>query len=876
MKKEAKAPFASAFYFLPFFAAPEICAKVGPKAIRGHFWAGTCGVLGRMTTSLVIHGHFYQPPRENPWTGHVEREPSAHPYHDWNERIHRECYRPNGYARVVDAYGRLERIVNNYANLSFNFGPTLLSWLESRHPETYARILEADRESLRRRGGHGNAIAQGYHHAILPLCNERDRRTQIRWGVSDFRQRFGREPESLWLPETACNDATLDALIEEGLKYVILSPHQAERVRPLSDARSRTSGDEGWRSVGQGTVDSSAPYAYFHRDGSGRQLAVFFYDGQVAKGVAFDGLLASSHVLLERIERAAGGGPLVNVATDGESYGHHYRWGDRCIAYALEVEAERRGLRVTNYGEFLASHPPEWEVEVKAGPGGEGTAWSCSHGLGRWARDCGCHAGSKEGWTQMWRAPLRAALDLLRDDAAEKFETAGGDFFRDPWAARDDYVELLISPEASREQFLRRHSSRTLREDERVRALMLLEMQRYAMGMYTSCGWFFNDVSGIETVQVLRYAGRVLDLLDELRLDAPRARFLEVLAEARSNLAGEGSGADVFRRTVKSSRVEPRRVAAHLAISELIEDEEDAESGVAARYAFRQSSSRAEKHGRISLLTTRLTLETRTTGRRHDYAVAAMHFGDIDYYCALRPFSGEEDFSASAGRLWSQFRTTSLPVMLRLAQEEFGPDEYGLEDLLPEGRQRLSRSVYGSVVERFMEEYERLYEEHRRVIGTLSEAGLKPPLELRAIAELLACRRLENELRAGSRTGEYGAALEVALDAASMGYRIERPDLDRIFEKAALRAVRLVAANPTPENFQSALTLVKIGKTLGIGADLERAQEDVYAYLRDGRAVSAETLELAEQLGLSPVLFSHAPEAIAALAEARVSEASLS
>ena len=282
-----------------------------------------------MTVALVVHGHFYQPPRENPWTDLVDREPGAQPFHDWNERVHAECYRPNAYARISDQYGRVERIVNNYSNLSFNFGPTLLTWLERRFPETYARVLEADRESARLRRGHGNAIAQGYHHAILPLCNERDRRTQIRWGVADFRLRFGREPESLWLPETACDDATLDALIEEGLTYVILSPSQAGRVRAL--------GSDEWQDV-SGGVDTTVPYLYFHSDGGGRSLAVFFYDGGIARAVAFEGLLASSHALVGACAAAAAraGAQVVGVATDGESYGHHFRWGDRCIAYALE------------------------------------------------------------------------------------------------------------------------------------------------------------------------------------------------------------------------------------------------------------------------------------------------------------------------------------------------------------------------------------------------------------------------------------------------------------------------------------------------------------------------------------------------------------
>ncbi|HYN84100.1 MAG TPA: DUF3536 domain-containing protein [Pyrinomonadaceae bacterium] len=518
-------------------------------------------------TALVIHGHFYQPTRENPWTGLVEREASARPFHDWNARILAECYRPNAFAEVIDDGGRVLRHVNNYALVSFNFGPTLASWIERADPEVYRRILEGDRESLRLRGGHGNAIAQGYHHTILPLANARDLRTEIRWGKTDFRLRFRREPEAMWLPETACNDDVLCALIEEGLKYVILSPRQAARVR--------APGAYEWQDVTGGRVDATRPYKFSHRDGSGRAIAVFFYDGRVANAVAFEGVLVSSARLVSLFERAAGDGrpALVSTATDGESYGHHFRYGERCLAYALEEVAPARGFEVTNYGEVLARRPAEWEVEIDAGPDGEGTSWSCAHGVGRWRRDCGCHAGRDESWNQAWRAPLRAALDFLRDDAAEKFDTTARALLRDPWAARDAYAELISDRSLSaRAEFLGRHAARTLSGEEARRALRLLEMQREALAMYTSCGWFFDDISGLEASQVLRHAGRALELLDESGLDAPRARFLSMLSEARSNVPSQGDGADIFRRVVEASRRAAGRVDERFADERLLEE----------------------------------------------------------------------------------------------------------------------------------------------------------------------------------------------------------------------------------------------------------------------------------------------------------------
>ncbi|HEV7746796.1 MAG TPA: DUF3536 domain-containing protein [Pyrinomonadaceae bacterium] len=516
-------------------------------------------------TSLIIHGHFYQPPRENPWTGIIDPEPSARPFHDWNERIQAECYEPNSAARIlVDG---AERIVNNYAHISFDFGPTLLSWLQKSHRETYLRIIAADQESAGKHAGHGNAIAQAYNHAILPLCNERDRCTQVRWGIEDFRYRFGREPESMWLPETACNDDVLGLLIDEGLRFVILAPQQAERVRCTSripacpgEMKEEVAGQTGksvlpeseWLNVGRDKIDTSIAYSYFHRDGSRRSIAVFFYDQELAHGIAFEQALSSSGELVNRFEQrrvpAAG---LLNIATDGETYGHHHKFGDICLAYALAVDGPARGFSLTNYGEYLDQYPPEWEVEINNGLAGEGSSWSCVHGVSRWIRDCGCHTGGEPGWNQAWRTPLRAALDFLRDEMAIYFEGTRGELFTDPWVARDDAVSLVLDEFKSREEFLYAHAPRSLSREQQQRALLFLELQRSALLMYTSCGWFFSDISGIEPIQILKYAGRALDLMNQLGLPSLRAQFLKILAEAKSNRPEFGNGANIFRQLVE-------------------------------------------------------------------------------------------------------------------------------------------------------------------------------------------------------------------------------------------------------------------------------------------------------------------------------------
>jgi alpha-amylase/alpha-mannosidase (GH57 family) len=491
-----------------------------------------------MTGTLIIHGHFYQPPREDPWLGEIERQPSAAPYHDWNERIHDECYGPNAFAHIVGPDGVIDRTVNNYTNISFNFGPTLLSWLESHHPRTYQRIIEADKLSAQERGGHGNAIAQAYGHAILPLCNERDRITQVAWGLSDFRSRFGREPESLWLPETACDESTLQVLIDHGLRYVILAPGQAARFRPV--------GGNSWQEIGEAGIDTTRAYRYVDGRRSQRSIAIVFYNGPLARAIAFEKVLASSQQLVGLIKQAAVFGPLVNIATDGETYGHHFKFGDLCLAHALEIEAMQAGLWVTNYGEYLDKHPPEFEVEIK-----KVSSWSCAHGVDRWCRDCGCgQNGNELSWNQSWREPLRLALEFLRDEAAGYFDDYGRRFFHDPWKARNNYIQLILDRRKSTEEFLNVYARRPLSDSEKETALALLQMQHNSLLMFTSCAWFFSELSGIETVQIMKYAARVIELHRQLGLPSPRRRFLELMAQARSNIEQKGNGADIYLREV--------------------------------------------------------------------------------------------------------------------------------------------------------------------------------------------------------------------------------------------------------------------------------------------------------------------------------------
>ncbi|HJR45997.1 MAG TPA: DUF3536 domain-containing protein [Actinomycetota bacterium] len=486
---------------------------------------------------MAVHAHFYQPPREDPWTGTIPRQPSAAPFHDWNERVHAESYKPNAFARIggnTDSEADDDRVVNNFERLSFNVGPTLLSWMEEADPETYNRILEADRSSLAALG-HGNAIAQAFHHTILPLSPLRDVRTQVRWGLADFSFRFGREAEGMWLPETAANDDVLAVLIEEGIRFTILAPNQARRWREP---------DGTWRTP---PVDTRLPHRFLHPDGSGRELALFFYDGAIARAIAFERAGSSAEGFLRMFEERMEDGAeelLVHAATDGETYGHHHKFTELGLAYALFVEAERRDIEVTNYATYLERHPARREVNLV---GGEGSSWSCAHGVGRWCLDCGCSTGGEEGWNQEWRKPLREALDLLRDVADEVFERMGSELLADPWDARDGYVAVVIGAEDT-DGFLARHQSGPLDDAQRVTALELLRMQERALAMYTSCGWFFNDIGGIETVQVLTYAAAVIESLKDLEQPVPEQEFVALLEQAKSNDPDVGTGADAFLR----------------------------------------------------------------------------------------------------------------------------------------------------------------------------------------------------------------------------------------------------------------------------------------------------------------------------------------
>lgn len=474
---------------------------------------------------LVVHGHFYQPPREDPWTGEVPEQPGAAPFHDWNERITAECYGALTSVPLPDG-----RTANLYELLSFNVGPTLLSWLDAHHPEVLAAVQAADRAT-------GRALAQGYGHAILPLCNDDDLRTQVRWGVADFVHRFGRRPDGMWLPETAVSDRVLAALVAEGIACTLLAPGQVEAVRPLD-------GSGPWTPVGgadEPAVPLDRPLRWRHPDHPDRGVDLVVYDGGLAHDLAF-GDPSAPAMVDAAVARDGGRGGLLAAATDGETFGHHRPGAERRLAEALVVEAPARGVTVARLVDVLAERPPTHEARVRE------SAWSCAHGLGRWKTDCGCATGGEPGWQQAWREPLRNALDLLRDWGHEVLDRRGAELLVAPWAARDAYGDVLVGARPW-SAFAAEH----VRGDEAA-ARSLLEAQRHGLLMYTSCGWFFNDLAGIETVQILRYAACSMDRYRELGEAPPVDAFLAELGRARSNDPAAGDGRQVWAEQVDAAR----------------------------------------------------------------------------------------------------------------------------------------------------------------------------------------------------------------------------------------------------------------------------------------------------------------------------------
>jgi alpha-amylase/alpha-mannosidase (GH57 family) len=788
-------------------------------------WACDGTLMASSKRFICIHGHFYQPPRENPWLETVETQDSAAPYHDWNERVCAECYAPNGAARILNEKKQITRILNNYARISFNFGPTLLSWLKENAPRTYRNILFGERRSRASYGGHSSAMAQVYNHIIMPLASDRDRITQIRWGIADYQSHYGSAPEGMWLAETAADTGTLELLAEHGIKFTLLAPHQCKRFRPLKEAAA-------WTETPGASVDTTRPYLV--RFKSGASIAVFFYNGPTSRAIAFEGLLNSGDNLCAQLKanfKDSTQPQLVHVATDGESYGHHHKHGEMALAYALLLLERDKTVRLANYGMFLAECPPDYECEIE-----ENTSWSCIHGVERWRSNCGCNGGLRNN--QLWRAPLRHALDELRDSLVPLTEQEGAKLFKDVWAARDAYIALILDRnEETEAHFLEEHQAHALNEAERERGIELMEMQRHTQLMFTSCGWFFDDIGGIETVQIIAYAARVLQLAKKLfgqQAEELEPTFLARMAEAKSNDPNRGDGAQIYRASVATMELGLEQVAAHYAISSIF----SAYSEETELYCYRVRRISYEIHtsGRGRLALGRAHITSAITGEQKTFSFAVLHFGDQNITAAVKAYSDADaaDFEAFARKAAEHVQQAYFPEVIRLLDRYYGHVDYSLTSLFRDEQRRIVQLILNSTLWDIETSLTTIYEDHASLLHYLSQAGLpKPP----ALA-LAAGFALNAGLRRALGTDTIDQALvrslliaakadQVPLETVALSYLVD--------QRMKLAMVELQISNGSLEKLDRALTLARNMAELPFELNLWQAQNIWYEILRTSK-----------------------------------------
>ncbi len=731
-----------------------------------------------MERYLCIHAHFYQPPRENPWLEAIEVQDSAYPYHDWNERVSAECYAPNALCRILDGEGRITEIVNNYSKISFDFGPTLLSWLQEKAPKTYQAILTADQESKQGFSGHGAALAQAYNHMILPLANSRDKSTQVLWGIRDFEHRFSRAPEGMWLPEAAVDLETLEALARHGISFTILSPYTAKRVRPL--------GGRAWRDVSEARIDPSM--AYKVRLPSGNSINVFFYDGPVSQAVAFEKLLERGEDFANRLLGAFSdsrtGPQLVHIASDGETYGHHHAFGDMALAYALRTIESGQQAKLAIYGEFLEKHPATHEAQIF-----ENSSWSCSHGVERWRSNCGCNSGTHLGWHQEWRAPLREALDWLRDTLAPAYEAQAGALFKDPWAARDDYIQVILnrSPE-NVQKFFHQHGTRDFNEEENIRALKLLELQRHAMLMYTSCGWFFDELSGLETVQAIQYAGRAVQLAEVLRLgDRVESQFVDRLAKAQGSVPEHGDGRQVYEQFVKPAALDLLRVGAHYGLSSLFENYES-QSHIYC-YSLEQEDQQTLTSGKTKLVMGRSKISSDITWESAQVTFGFAYLGDHTITGGVREFGGEQVYQATSAEIIKAFEQGDFPELIRVLDREFGSGTYSLKLLFRDEQRKILRLILDSALTEAEAAYRDVYQNRAPLMHFLASLGMPPVRAFQIASEFTLNADIRRAIQADDWNPDVVKGLveeakkaKVYLDATTLEFTLRRK-LERLADQ---------------------------------------------------------------------------------------------
>ncbi len=802
---------------------------------------------------VTVHGHFYQPPRENPYLNAIERQPGATPFHDWNERIHHECYRPNAFARILNEYGEVVGIENNFEYMSFNIGPTLMSWLQNYDIDVYQRIIEADRKSSERLNGHGNAIAQVYNHIIMPLASERDKLSQIRWGKADFRSRFGRDPEGMWLAEAAVDYATLEALVNEGIRFIILAPSQAERCRPIPTPDET---DSEWHEVGGNQIDPTRPYrCYLPRNSEynseRKYIDIFFYDGPISRDMGFSDVVYNSNHFAGRIGAAVRGdrrqSQVISVATDGETFGHHKKGTEKTLAYAFTQEFPNRGWTVTNFAHYLSLNTPTWEVELKPV-----TAWSCAHGVDRWQDDCGC--GGAPDWHLKWRKPLRDSLNWLRDKLVDVYQEQGSKYFIDPWKTRDEYIEVVLDRTAGNiSSFLNRHQKHKLQASEQVDALRLLEMQRHSLLMFTSCGWFFEELSRPEGTQILRYASRAMELAAEVAGVQLESCFLQLLEQAPTNIDIFRTGAEVYRQLVLPSQISFKQVAAHYAITSLFNGHKSVEkwSGLADKnnlqdsqlhhkqiycYTANELDHQLQRLGSITLAVGHLKLVSEVTWESQQMAFAVLHLGGWDFHCCIQPFEGKRSYTQLKEKLLNALQQGSAAHTILVMTQLFGEESFNLQNLFAEERHRLMRLLTQETLSRVDQLYTQTYRDNYGVLMAFHRDGLEAPKELQAAAEIaleyrcmMTLRSLEQDIDEPQLSWNHLVELEaIANEAKHLHCNLNLPEGKQLLERLSLRLLWQLlydASGSFEFQIQRLERLIEVEQYLNLGISLERSQE---------------------------------------------------
>ena len=767
---------------------------------------------------LTIHGHFYQPPRENPWLEAIELQDSALPFHDWNERICKECYNPNSVSRIVDNRNRILDIVNNYEHMSFNFGPTLLSWMEKYTPGTYERIIKADIDSISSHNGHGNAMCQVYNHIIMPLANYKDKVTQVKWGIKDFEYRFGRKPEGIWLAETAVDDETLKVLADNGIKFTVLSPYQALKMKKISDRE--------WQDVSWGNIDPARSYKYTIKCDPKRSIDLFFYDGAISRSVAFDELLTDGNKFIKRLKEGVSEyrdyPQLINIAADGESYGHHTKFGDMALAYVLKIKAEDEGFKITNYGEYLDQYRSNYEVDIK-----QASSWSCFHGVGRWKEDCGCSTGGHPGWNQKWRKPLRDALDYLRDNLVEIFEQEGQKYFnKDVWEVRNRYIDVILDRTFQNiKKFQQEHFNSGLSEQEKVRAMELLEMQRQSMLMYTSCGWFFSEISGIETVQIMKYAARAMQLASNFSSENYEEKFLAILNEAKSNIPEFGTGKNIYENFVKPSIVTLKQIACLWAISSLYQEFDD-EEDVYCYTVKRRDYQRTQK-GNANLITGHIEIYSKVTLQKSDLVFALMQYSGGDFHCAIKEFSTNEEFQELKTTLNKIFMLNPLTEIIRTLDEKFGKEYFTLKDIFIEERKKILQILLKGQMEKFSNTYQDIYEQGKGSIYQMQNLGLEIPNEFKLSAGYALSKRF-NELLEHSDGFVEKAIIQqikdINFEAKKINIEIDKTQSNKAYTKKIINNLKRLTKSFEYQQSEAIIEMFDLIDQLELQIDISEAQ----------------------------------------------------